>query len=1136
MVNAAVMLKVIFSNQLDSLVAAMREAIARERPGSPLFQRATIVSPSSHATAGIRRCWLSQVPTCAHLEFLSFRHFLSGLFQANNGGSVASAPHSVLLDDLDLTSYVVCALESISAESQSDMRLADASDAVSELERLREARAMSKTFELFMAQFPDWLNRWESQQLVGLGASEARDAQVWRWIRKHLGQAAFTLEEGLSTLPAEKAGTIHVAGFSSFSKREFFVLWRLSQLRPVCLYVQNPCAEFWEDVAGHKSEVLGHEILRMWGGTSLRSIAEITRLSEGAFDGRYTDHGDGRSLLSQVQNSVLRLRENERDADSAVSLRGSVPLRRAEDDSLCVEAFHSIEEELEAIVGRIHLLMQRDRTLTYSNFSLLIPQQAFEVYLPLVEAIFFRSGQIPFHTADLRLVGTSRYYDLFDRLLGLLTGGPSRRDFIATLCHPLVLEHFEVADRDAWLHLIGEGGAFFRQDDDIPYAKQDGRTPSFGSWEAVVSRLVFGQVYGPYFDSEVEERHGMAAIDPEDLRLHSSTLFDGEESSPVGLAMTIQSRLNFLSNAYARDWSVAEFSRFLENGIGELIPVREARDIKDRARIVSTLRSLAADASLSAVAGPSKNVWRAGAGTLATYLREKLTSHRARRGALYAHGVHVGLLEPDRYPQDAHIFIAGLGDDAFPRPQSHSERIRQAKAPGEITAARRDRWAFLQTLLSARRSLSLSYVDTTQATHDPIGPSLPFAQLCTLLSQHLGVKELARISGAAHTVDQAQAVSRIHWSASTSARCIDEPSIRNALTNEDRDKLFPSFDNKESMGDRAYPTRTLSRYAIKRFLEEPWAGRQLAAGLGRRPIRKSFDAVEPFDVERSYRDQLLQQVLRAVLCRFDGAALSDKLLRARYHDVVQRYQARGQWPLGTVAEALESFDLASLRAAVDWARLNYPECSYGEGEVTARTCGEFSIVGAAQVAFRKAEPGGGYAQTVQAADSVFFVFQPRAATTETGSETRSRITSTEQMRFSLRALLDAALDGYERAKVAIVSLDPQVTEYRVDLAVKTERVTGGAQSVSWLERICASLVHEDERLFMPGELVYQQAHRWSRALFVRASRGSHEDRASLRRTRRALLPQSTQSRALKRGLYLSFWSVFGRCQRKGRSA
>jgi len=125
--------------------------------------------------------------------------------------------------------------------------------------------------------------------------------------------------------------------------------------------------------------------------------------------------------------------------------------------------------------------------------------------------------------------------------------------------------------------------------------------------------------------------------------------------------------------------------------------------------------------------------------TILEYFKQKQTLTTLHRGHYLAEGITVSSFKPMRPIPFKAVFLLGLGEGLFPTPYQRDtldlryipEKIFHSvkknnfreRRIGDVSETERDRYMFLETLISTRKYLVLSYVSHNDRTDDELSPS-----------------------------------------------------------------------------------------------------------------------------------------------------------------------------------------------------------------------------------------------------------------------------------------------------------------------------------------------------------------------------------------------------------------------------
>ena len=127
-----------------------------------------------------------------------------------------------------------------------------------------------------------------------------------------------------------------------------------------------------------------------------------------------------------------------------------------------------------------------------------------------------------------------------------------------------------------------------------------------------------------------------------------------------------------------------------------------------------------------------------GFSTIFEFFKQKQQKSLLHRGHYLAEGVTVSSFQPMRPIPFKAVFLLGMGEGLFPTPYHRDTldlrfipvrlnpkvqgRIRERRL-GDVSVTERDRYMFLETLVSTGKHLVMSYVSRNDRTDEEINPS-----------------------------------------------------------------------------------------------------------------------------------------------------------------------------------------------------------------------------------------------------------------------------------------------------------------------------------------------------------------------------------------------------------------------------
>jgi exodeoxyribonuclease V gamma subunit len=636
-------------------------------------------------------------------------------------------------------------------------RLAQYLDGGDERRRLSLAAKIADVFDQYLLYRDDWLAAWERGEALDLGPDEAWQALLWRELTKDghphrarlLGDLLQRLyrDEPLPDLPER----LLVFGISSLPPHHLRVLDGLARHIDVVVCALNPSREAWGEIrdirelarqlpnSGRLGSVaseepgfneasssgvasqpsgaddwyldVGHPLLASLGKQGrdfFDSLFSLTA-SEGSQEvGLYSEDEDlhDDSLLHALQNDILRLRT--RLPGERISL--------AEDDrSLEVHIAHSPLREVEILHDQLLARFATDPALTPDQVVVLTPD--IERYAPFIEAVFApREGspRIPYSLADRSLRAEMPLIEAFLELLMLAQSRFAAEEILAWLEQPAIARRAGIESED--LPLLRD----WLRDAGVRWGRDGSQRARLGlpaesafTWRQGLDRLLLGFAAPPQLAGD------HAPLLGEHWPLDA---LEGARGQLLGRLVEFVERLGSLADQLARPRPLAEWADDLQVLIDTLFDERDAGDtLLLLSQACAALRDQAQAADL-------------------TRPIELELVHQQLSAALQQGGGASGFLTgavtfctmvPMRSLPFRVVCLLGLDDGAFPRrtPPSGFDLIGRHPRRGDRARRLDDRYLLLETLLSAREALYLSYVGRDPRDNAVLPPSVLLSEV-----------------------------------------------------------------------------------------------------------------------------------------------------------------------------------------------------------------------------------------------------------------------------------------------------------------------------------------------------------------------------------------------------------------------
>ena len=515
-----------------------------------------------------------------------------------------------------------------------------------------------------------------------------------------------------STPPKGPRQTIWFFGHSTLSLLQVQILVWLAQTHDVVFYHNNVCLEYWGDIETKEERIkrLGKAhaekddisvenlLLRQWGAAgreTMRLLVQLEEENDGRIDFEWECLADPNrtrptTVLGKVQESICH--------------RTSVSDKVPQDASLQVVGVPGIRREVEmvynAIIGAVWKPEKSgDRPWSDCNFSdiaVLVPDMA--KYRPVIEAVFDARGEVPFGLIDTTASEDSAFLAGFFALADLARRGLTRETLFAVLDNPCVQKALgftsdDVADWRETTEAIGAFDGF-----------ENGNGGSKFGWDWALSRLRLARVADrlPVIGEKDEELPLVGRGDNNAFKLSEivellyrkvEAAFDGKGGRRV---LPCATEHDSGDAKWVLNWSFV-LTKLMDDFLA--VPDKNVLEATVKNQIVKVLKGL------EMLPGKQDSE------VVLAAVEQFVGGISCRRGGYLTHGVTIAGLQPMRPVPFKQVFVLGLGANGFPgRTSSTTLDVRGAGwRLGDTSVPKVNRYLFLETVMSARDRLVLSY-------------------------------------------------------------------------------------------------------------------------------------------------------------------------------------------------------------------------------------------------------------------------------------------------------------------------------------------------------------------------------------------------------------------------------------------
>ncbi|MEO7065750.1 MAG: exodeoxyribonuclease V subunit gamma [Rhodanobacter sp.] len=643
--------------------------------------------------------------------------------------------------------------------------------------RFQLADRLARIYSQYLVYRPDWLRAWEQGKLdvVTRGSADAvlvstekrLLAPLWRHLHDqlgpHRGDVVAGLIERLGRVDADASGdALHVFGVSHLAPSELAVLRAVAQHRLVALYVPDPCREYWgglgktlPELRQQTAEEIGrldaadgndywvdqtHPLLASWGRMGQHFIMALAA-GEGDVlaDVRHGEDEQSPQAMNRLQRLQQSIRELAPQVMDAPLTEANTAAERA-DASLRIHGAHTRLRELEVLRDALLDAVGSPGTdgQPIRPIDIVVMAPDIQAYVPLIPSVFGVPGDgrelLPYHLADVATARSHSLFGAFRRMLdlpGTRVTGPEIVDLLALpeVSQRLGLDADGVAELAQWLRESRVAWALdpaFRARFGVPPIAEH----TFG-W--AMDRMITGYLMA---DASTAEQQPPVCL-PDGTELAPLTGIHGPAAGYLGALDHLLQEVQTICDLANKSMLASAWALELEQRFEALFRIdlmdREARDAKSM--LLGFIRSIASEPK-EAGEDPLLHF-----SVVRDLLVDRLTSAPEHQRFLMGGITFCGMV-PQRAIPFKCVAVLGLNDGEFPRSSSDAglDLMAHYRRLGDRDVRSDDRYLFLETVMSARERLHLSYIGQSVKDGKPRNPAPPLAELLAALDAAAGLR------------------------------------------------------------------------------------------------------------------------------------------------------------------------------------------------------------------------------------------------------------------------------------------------------------------------------------------------------------------------------------------------------------
>ncbi len=687
------MLRLYQSNHLEQLADLLASIVSE--PLQSTFTAETIVVQHPAMGRWISLRLTERLGICANINFPLPAGFIWGIFRT----VLDEVPEHNQFEPAVLAWRILDLLDEVKHQNlfkPVSGYIRDSSD----LKRYELACRIADTFDQYLLYRPDWIKCWEAGHSVVAG--DAWQAELWRRLScSSTGLHWVYLQQQLhdALLSGAVAGRlperISVFGISALSPGYLDTLRCLSEQVDIHLFLLNPCAMHWADIVDERlkakseeatdgSELyleVGHPLLASLGRQGRDLFAALLEYDPDTMD--LFKASENSSLLGQLQEDICNL------YDKTAEPKEPLPTN---DRSLQFHSCHSVMREVEVLKDQLLEMFQNNDNIEPSDVLVMSP--AMDIYTAYIEAVFSSvdGAYLPYQIADNSAVCESPLIAGFFNLLQMDKSRFDSNSIVALLEIRAIQRHFGLAENDLDLIIqwIKRSGIRWGRNG-LDRARLGLPDTDQNSWSAGLDRMLLGYAL-PGFGTQLFQ--GILPYDE----------IEGAGAAVLGSLNAFMNALFDLQTKLQKKRTINQWSQLLSEIIDSFFAPSEQEELQ-----VQLLRSgieTLCDQSQCAKFGGKVSIE-----LICKHLEKQLARGQGSNKTL-GRGITFCSLATMRSLPYKIICLLGMNDGAFPKHRStpgfdlmarrfrFGDRIRRAD----------DRYLFLETLISARHSLYISFI------------------------------------------------------------------------------------------------------------------------------------------------------------------------------------------------------------------------------------------------------------------------------------------------------------------------------------------------------------------------------------------------------------------------------------------
>lgn len=624
----------------------------------------------------------------------------------------------------------------------------------SQLRQYQLALQISDTFDQYTIYRPEMIRSWNAgEDVVYINGKKEKISDeylwqpiLWRFVkeeaanydRSELQQKLLTTINSTDNLEYKR---ISVFGVSTLPVYHVELLSALSNKIPVYMFLLSPTYHYWEDIVSNKYKAIldkkafaknihpndyHHEqtnsLLASMGKLgqdffSIMSGINVVEPTESVENQMFVDQGT-HTILSSIQSSILHLRN--RSTDKNLFDSGEKFKINPNDKSVMIQNCHSPMREVEVLYDQLLNIFETQKDISPKDILVMVPD--IDEYASYIEAVFgtpeSEKSAIPFSIADRNLRKQSRIAEAMINILMLKDTNFSVVSVIDILTVPEVRQKFYLSDDDVekiseWLMQSGIRWGLDKHD----RKKNIGVEFEQNSWKYGLERILLG--YAAYGNNN----------DLFDNILPFDNI-EGNDAEKLGEFYEFITIIFDFFNDIEKKHTVNQWGEILLNLLDSVFQIT----IETKWEFDVIRKIIDEFVNTTSKVNYNKNL---DFDVVSCHLQNSLDADPIAFGFLTGKVTFCAMLPMRSIPFKV-VAMIGMNDGTYPRMSRKVgfDIIGKYSQLGDRSQRNDDRYLFLESVLSARKILYLSFIGKSIKDNSAYPPSVLVSEFIDYISQN----------------------------------------------------------------------------------------------------------------------------------------------------------------------------------------------------------------------------------------------------------------------------------------------------------------------------------------------------------------------------------------------------------------